>query len=158
MRASDFITELRQGLAQYIKQQFPTWPEYVVRDLLYKGIKGMSNQDEAESWLSHIKKEYPVRQWKLEKLAITVDIFTPETQQKIKSRKGGTANPWGVPNDAQRHATQQAMIQKQGISKEPIIVIKKPNGYDLMEGWHRTIQHLQAYPEGYQGPAWVGYV
>ena len=26
-----------------------------------------------------------------------------------------------------------------------------------IEGWHRTIQHLQQYPEGYIGPAWVAY-
>jgi GNAT superfamily N-acetyltransferase len=25
----------------------------------------------------------------------------------------------------------------------------------LIEGWHRTIQHLTAFPQGYTGPAWV---
>jgi GNAT superfamily N-acetyltransferase len=32
---------------------------------------------------------------------------------------------------------------------------KHTNGYDLIEGWHRTIQHFARYPEGYTGPAWV---
>jgi hypothetical protein len=27
----------------------------------------------------------------------------------------------------------------------------------LIEGWHRTIQHLKEFPQGYTGPAWVGY-
>jgi len=44
-----------------------------------------------------------------------------------------------------------------GVNPEPIIVAKLSNGYDLIEGWHRTIQHLQAYPEGYTASAWVGY-
>jgi hypothetical protein len=47
------------------------------------------------------------------------------------------------------------MIQQKGVSAEPIIVAKLSNGYDLIEGWHRTIQHLKAFPQGYTGPAWV---
>jgi hypothetical protein len=62
-----------------------------------------------------------------------------------------------VPKDAERHAQQLKMIQQQGVRTEPIIVAKLNNGYDLIEGWHRTIQHLQQYPEGYTGPAWVAY-
>lgn len=158
MRAHEFITELRQGLDQYVKKQFPNWPDYVVRDLMYKNAKGFTNQAELDDWIAGIKKDYPVKQWRLETLDITLDIFNPATQQKIKARSGGSANPYGVPKDAERHATQKAMIQKKGVSKEPIIVFKTPQGYDLIEGWHRTIQHLQAYPQGYQGPAWVGYI
>ena len=47
------------------------------------------------------------------------------------------------------------MIQKGGVSKEPAILIKRPEGYDLLEGWHRTIQHFHMYPNGYTGPAYV---
>jgi GNAT superfamily N-acetyltransferase len=43
------------------------------------------------------------------------------------------------------------------VSEEPIIVAKLSNGYDLIEGWHRTIQHLKEFPQGYTAPAWVGY-
>jgi hypothetical protein len=49
------------------------------------------------------------------------------------------------------------MIQQKGVSEEPIIVAKLSNGYDLIEGWHRTIQHLKEFPQGYTAPAWVGY-
>jgi len=157
MRSKEFITELRNKLQDYLQQQFPNWPAYVVNDWLYKNAKGITDSAELADWMQGIKKDYPVSQWRLETLPITLDIFTPETQQRIKLRAGGSANPYGVPKDAERHATQQAMIQTQGVSQEPIIVFKTAQGYDLAEGWHRTIQHLQAYPQGYKGPAWVGY-
>ena len=50
------------------------------------------------------------------------------------------------------------MIQKQGVSSEPIILFKRRYGYELVEGWHRTMQNLKAYPQGYKGLAWVGYL
>ena len=75
----------------------------------------------------------------------------------LVSREGGSANPYQVPRDAERHAQQLKMIQQNGVSEEPIIVAKLNNGYDLIEGWHRTIQHLQVYPDGYTAPAYVGY-
>jgi hypothetical protein len=157
MKVSEILTELRQRLDQYLKQQFPDWPEYVVRDFLYKTVKDMP-PTEMEEYIDFTKKDLPIKQWKLENLKITQDIFDTETQKRLNQRQGGSANPFQVPKDAERHATQAAMIQKTGISKEPIIVIKRGNEYELLEGWHRTIQHLKAYPEGYTGPAWVGYL
>jgi hypothetical protein len=73
----------------------------------------------------------------------------------LASREGGSSNPFQVPRDAERHAQQSQIIQQKGVSAEPIIVAKLSNGYDLIEGWHRTIQHLKAFPQGYTGPAWV---
>lgn len=156
MRAQEFLVEYRQGLLKYLKQQFPNWPDYVVYDWLVKGAKNYTDQAEMQNWLAGIQKDYGQTRWTLQQLPITLAIFDPLTQQRILSRKGGTANPLQVPNDAERHAQQQQMIKQQGISKEPIIVAKTAQGYELIEGWHRTIQHLQAYPEGYTGPAWVG--
>jgi hypothetical protein len=157
MRAQEFLVEYRQAYFQYLKSWFPDWPDYVVRDWLYSSGKGL-DQAEFESWAQGIHEEYPIEAWRLERLPITSDIFTPETQQRLGARAGGSKNPMGVPRDAERHATQAAMLQKQGISGEPIIVIKQDNGYELVEGWHRTIQNLQAHPAGYTGPAWVGYL
>lgn len=48
------------------------------------------------------------------------------------------------------------MIKKQGISEEPIIVTKINGEYELQEGWHRVIQALILWPEGYEQNAWVG--
>jgi hypothetical protein len=158
MRLREIITEFRQSLGQYLKQQFPTWPDYVVLDLMYPQAKGAKSQEELQEIISFIKQEYPVKQWRLETLPITLDIFNPETQKRLKERAGGSKNPYGVPRDTERHATQAAMIQKQGVRTEPIIVFRRSDGFELVEGWHRTIQHLQAYPNGYTGPAWVGYL
>jgi len=156
MRAEEFVTEVRAGLLNYVKQQFPTWPDYVIQDLLYKNVKNMPTQEEINEYLAMFKQDYGQVRWQLQQLPITLRIFDAETQRKIQQRAGGTKNPYQVPNDAERHATQAAMIQQQGVSREPIIVIKTAQGYDLLEGWHRTIQHLRAFPNGYRGPAWVG--
>jgi hypothetical protein len=157
MKVSEIVLELRQGLSVYTRQQFPNWPEYVIKDLIYKGIKNMPS-DEINQYIQSIKKEYPVKQWKLENLKITLEMFDSETQRKLNLRQGGSANPFDVPKDAERHSTQAAMIQKQGVSKEPIILIKQGSKYELLEGWHRTIQHFKVFPDGYNGPAWVGYI
>ena len=157
MRAEEFLLEYRQAYLEYVKSWFPDWPDYVVRDMLYPAAKGLG-QEEFESWAQGIHEDYPVRQWRQEQLPITLNIFNLDTQKRLKERAGGSKNPFQVPRDAERHATQAAMLQKQGISKEPIIVIKQADGYELIEGWHRTIQNLQAHPEGYTGPAWVGYL
>ena len=157
MRINEIVLESRESLFSWIKQQFPTWPDYVLKDFLYQQAKGIRSQDELDDFLTRNKNDFGKVQWKLEKLPITFDIFTPKTQRMLVSREGGSSNPFDVPRDAERHAQQLKMIQQQGVRTEPIIVAKLSNGYDLIEGWHRTIQHLKAYPEGYTGPAYVGY-
>jgi GNAT superfamily N-acetyltransferase len=153
----DTLNEYRNALYDFVKSKFPTWPEYVLKDFLYAQAKGIRNEEELKDWLERNQKDFGQVKWRLEKLPITLDIFTPKTQRMIKQREGGSSNPYQVPRDAERHAQQLKMIQQQGVRTEPIIVAKLDNGYDLIEGWHRTIQHLQQYPEGYTGPAWVAY-
>ena len=171
MKILDIITENQQGVAEgllneyrdqlwaWIQSKFPStqWPEYVQRDFLYAKAKGNQNRKDLEDFSDEIQRDFGRVRWRLEKLPITLDIFTPKTQRMIKEREGGSSNPYQVPKDSERHALQQKMIQQKGVSQEPIIVAKLSNGYDLIEGWHRTIQHLKAYPQGYTGPAWVGY-
>jgi len=153
------LNEYRDQLWAWIQSKFPStqWPEYVQRDFLYAKAKGNQNQKDLEDFSDEIQRDFGRVRWRLEKLPITLDIFTPKTQRMIKEREGGSSNPYQVPKDTERHALQQKMIQQKGVSQEPIIVAKLSNGYDLIEGWHRTIQHLKAYPQGYTGPAWVGY-
>jgi len=85
-----------------------------------------------------------------------MDMFEPNSKRKLIGRAGGTSDlGMGIPKDKERHATQAALIQRGGVSQEPAILIKTPQGYELLEGWHRTIQHFAAYPDGYTGPAYV---
>jgi GNAT superfamily N-acetyltransferase len=149
------LTETRNSLFAFVKQQFPTWPDYVLKDFLYPQAKGIRDQAELDDFLKRNKQDFGNCKWTLTELPITFDIFTPKTQRMLASREGGSSNPFQVPRDAERHAQQSQMIQQKGVSVEPIIVAKLSNGYDLIEGWHRTIQHLKAFPQGYTGPAWV---
>ena len=153
------LNEYRDQLWTWVQSKFPKtqWPEYVQRDFLYAKAKGNKNQKDLEDFLNEIQQDFGQVRWQLEKLPITLDIFTPKTQRMIQSREGGSSNPYQVPKDAERHALQQKIIQQKGVSQEPIIVAKLSNGYDLIEGWHRTIQHLKEFPQGYTAPAWVGY-
>lgn len=155
--AEGSLNEYRDQLWSWVQSKFPRthWPEYVQRDFLYAKAKGMKNQKDLEDFLDEIQQDYGNCKWTLTKIPITLDIFTPKTQRMIQSREGGSSNPFQVPRDAERHAQQSQMIQQKGVSAEPIIVAKLANGYDLIEGWHRTIQHLKAFPQGYTGPAWV---
>ena len=155
--AEGLLNEYRNALYDFVKSKFPTWPEYVLKDFLYSQAKHIRDEEELTDFLERNQKDFGQVKWRLEKLPITLDIFTPKTQRMIKQRAGGSSNPMQVPKDAERHAQQLKMIQQQGVRTEPIIVAKLNNGYDLIEGWHRTIQHLQQYPEGYTGPAWVAY-
>ena len=159
MRAQDFVTEIQAGAWRLIRGMVPKhWPDYVVKDALYSRIPDNVELEDKKAHVQYLLQEYPVRQWRLEQLPITLDIFTPKTQEQILKREGGSKNPNQVPRDAERHAAQAAKIQHQGISKEPIIVLKRPDGYELWEGGHRTTQALKAFPQGYIGPAWVGYI
>jgi hypothetical protein len=159
MRSHEFLAEYQGGAWRLIRGMVPRhWPDYVVKDWLYGRIQNVVDLEDKKAHVQYLLQEFPVRQWRLERLLITIDIFTPATQQQIRKREGGSKNPNQVPRDAERHAAQAVKIQQQGVSGEPVIMLKKPNGYDLVEGWHRTIQNLQAYPEGYTGPAWVGYL
>ena len=155
--AEGSLNEYRDQLWTWVQSKFPRtqWPEYVQRDFLYAKAKGNKNQKDLEDFLDEIQRDFGNCKWTLTKIPITLDIFTPKTQRMIQSREGGSSNPFQVPKDAERHAQQSQMIQQKGVSAEPIIVAKLSNGYDLIEGWHRTIQHLKAFPQGYTGPAWV---
>ena len=91
----------------------------------------------------------------------TMDMWEPKTLKRLQARAGGSSKSSDpdvhIPaNDAERHATQAKLAQQQGgIRKEPVIIIKTSKGYELLEGWHRTIQHFAANPQGYVGPAYV---
>ena len=156
------IAETRQGAWQWLKDKLPRWPDYVLRDWLYQSLKGDAVAGAAPQ--GHIDQMLdreglgPDTVWKLvPNFEFTMGILNPWTVDKLHRRWAGKSDAGiGVTNDAARHATQHALIKQQGgISKEPVILVKKPDGYELEEGWHRTIQHFALYPNGYNGPAWV---
>lgn len=163
--AEDFegITEMRNRIYQYVKSVLPKWPEYVLKDWLVPNKGDFSN-------LSHdaLKKSIMGKlqltglsvntKWQLvPDMKFTMDMWEPLTQKTLIGRAGGHSDMGlGVPKDKERHAIQAQLAKQQGgIRKEPVLLIKTPNGYQLLEGWHRTIQHFAKYPDGYTGPAYV---
>ena len=100
----------------------------------------------------------PNSKWQLvPDMKFTMDMWDPKTKQLLAGRAGGTSDlGMGIPKDKERHATQAALAQQQGgVRKEPVLLIKTAKGYELLEGWHRTIQHFHKFPDGYTGPAYV---
>lgn len=162
MRAHEFLNEYRDKMYQYIKSIVPTWPDYVVKDWLYpyshKGeTSDTSVKDDILDLITNTGLS-PDTKWQLvPNMKFTMDMWDAATATKLKGRAGGASDMgMGIPRDAERHATQAALARQQGgIRKEPVILIKTPHGYELLEGWHRTIQHFANYPNGYTGPAYV---
>jgi hypothetical protein len=158
--ASEGLTETREGALNWLKNYLPTWPEYVLRDWLYRNLTkidpGENPKEVVDRSLSGEGMSAQT-QWKLvPNFEFKMEKLHPDTQRRIKIRAGGSSNPMKVPKDAERHATQAALAQQQGgVRKEPVIGKMTPQGFELIEGWHRTIQHFKMLPDGYRGPAWV---
>lgn len=156
------LTETREGALNWLKSYLPTWPEYVLRDWLYRGLTAKEH-DPSENPKAVVDRSLAGEgmsaqtQWKLmPDFEFKIEKLHPDTQRRINIRAGGSANPMKVPKDAERHATQAALAQQQGgVRKEPVIGKMTPQGFELIEGWHRTIQHFKQFPDGYRGPAWV---
>jgi len=144
----EYLTEIRNPLMNYLKEKLPNTPEYIIQDFFYKNLKD-SNQEE----INELINEYQNIKWELKtNFPININIFDGETQKRIKEREGGSKNPYQVPNDEKRHQTQKELILKQGLPKEPIILFNVNGKYELIEGWHRTIQLISLFPEGYKYP------
>ena len=174
MRAIEFLTEARNRMYQYIKSVLPNWPDYVLKDWVYGLARGdhqagvyFKPDDDFDKWgfnketiLKMVKDSglSPDTKWQLvPNMKFTMDMFNPKTKQNLIGRAGGSSDlGMGIPRDKERHATQAALAQQQGgVSKEPVLLIKTATGYDLPEGWHRTIQHFHKFPDGYTGPAYI---
>lgn len=175
MRAKEFLTEYRTKMFQYIKSLLPKWPDYVLKDWIYNLARGDhkagagDKRDSTDNFLWGFNKETilamleenglsPDTKWTLvPNMKFTIDMFNPWTKEKLIGRAGGKSDlGMGIPKDKERHATQAQLAKQQGgVRKEPVILIKKSDGYELLEGWHRTIQHFAMYPDGYTGPAYI---
>jgi len=157
------INEYRDRLLQYVKSLLPTWPEYVLKDWLVPNKGDFSNLPDDALKKGIMEKVQGAglttnTKWQLiPNMKFTMDMFNPKTKQLLIGRAGGSSDlGMGIPKDKERHTTQAALAQQQGgIRKEPVILIKSTDGYELLEGWHRTIQHFVKYPDGYTGPAYV---
>lgn len=168
MKAKEFLPEYRDRLLQYVKGLLPNWPDYVLKDWMVPNKGNFSNLPDTELKNGILEKLKvaglsPATKWQLvPSVKFTMDMWEPSTREQLIARAGGKSTKL-VPStmslsmkDAERHATQAHLAQQQGgVRKEPVIITKTSQGWSLIEGWHRTIQHFTRYPEGYTGPAYV---
>jgi hypothetical protein len=167
------VTEYRDRMYQYLKSIVPTWPDYIVKDWLYANYAKGETYNKEKGWsFANVGKDIPMilkdmglsvdTRWQLvPNVKFTMDMWEPKTLKRLQARAGGNAKSADpavhIPaRDAERHATQAALAKQQGgVRKEPVILMKTADGYELLEGWHRTIQHFAMYPDGYIGPAYI---
>ena len=156
------LTETREAAFNWLKSYLPAWPDYVLRDWMYNHLRGDwdASGDDPKTVIQRTldgEGMTPQTRWKfVPDFHFTFDSLDPDTVRRIKERQGGTVNPYGIPKDAERHDMQAKLAAQQGgVRDEPVILKKVGNQYELIEGWHRTIQHFKQFPNGYKGPAWI---
>ena len=161
------INEIRNPWFNYVQTKTKEitgydWPEYVVTDWLYRHTKDyFPEKGETPEMYKNIVKSFVESfvdghgqgKWEYKILDISMDIFIPSTQEKLKNKTGGSIDQ-NIPKDDERHKTQQSQLDKVGVSPEPIIVLQKMDGIELLEGWHRTTSALKKY-NTYKQNAWV---
>jgi hypothetical protein len=144
------ITEVRKGWYNLLKQKLPNFPEYVLKDWIYRKV---DNYKDYESFLNWIDEFLVDIEWEYEKnFPITMDIFGDKTKKELEERISGLIRT-DVENDIIRHQNQKELLSSRGISEEPIILFKTKDGkYELGEGWHRTTQTFIQFPDGFIQP------
>lgn len=144
------LTEKREGWYRLLQNKLPHFPEYVLKDWIYRKVE--DNKD-YQSFINWVDDFLVGIEWEYQKdFPMTMDIFNETTQNEMKERISGLVRS-DVDRDQERHQSQKEILQTRGISKEPIILFRTENGkYQLGEGWHRTVQAFIAFPEGFTQP------
>jgi predicted CopG family antitoxin len=94
------ITEVRKGWYELLKQKLPHFPEYVLKDWIYRKV---DNYKDYESFLNWIDEFLVDIEWEYEKnFPITMDIFGDKTKKELEERISGLIRT-DVENDIIRH-------------------------------------------------------
>jgi hypothetical protein len=144
------ITEVRKGWYNLLREKLPNFPEYVLKDWIYRKVDDYKDYELFLNWVDEFLVDI---EWEYEKnFPMTMDIFTDNTKNQLEVRMGGTIISH-VEKDSERHEKQKEILQSKGISEEPIILFRTKDGkYELGEGWHRTTQTFIQHPDGFIQP------
>jgi hypothetical protein len=140
----------------YLREKLPNTPEYVVYDWFYK-----CNKNETQENIEEVINKYKDVEWTLkENFHMNLNILSEETFKRLKQRWGGKKVK-GLDDDEERHKIQSGLIEINGnkviTPTEPIIMLDLNGKYELVEGWHRTIQIFKLSPKGFEYPnVWIG--
>ena len=126
----------------------PDWPRYITNDWFVN--------DSEEEILRKIKlyNLTPDTSWQLyDQFHFTPGMWTPEYQEAHVQRIKDSA---GSKSDQARLESQRRAVQFHGgVNPQPVILSWRGIGYELIQGWHRTVTHFSFNPNGYVGPAWI---
>ena len=149
-RQLDLLLEKREGWYRLLQQKLPHFPEYVLKDWIYRKVDDYKDYKSFVNWIDDFLVDL---EWEYQKdFPIKMDIFNEKTQNELKERIDGFVRS-DVERDEERHRAQKELLQSRGISKEPIILFRTKDGkYQLGEGWHRTVQAFTMFPEGFIQP------
>jgi len=141
--AISLIIEMRwKGLYKELRRKYPNIPEYVLHDFYRTGMGEHP-----------LYKAFDRLNWHQQVIIVNLSDFAPDTRRRILERQFGAINPYEVHNDEERMARHKELAVSTG-KNEPIIVIKRVDGYELYEGWHRTMNILQLGKNGSPPEQW----
>ena len=104
-------------------------PDYVFKETIYRALCCAA--------------EFAKYRWSLELLNVSLQDFNPDTQRRILERQFGDVEFAGTDRDLERMDIQRRAADASSPGdNEPIIVRLMPDGWELVEGWHRTMARL----------------
>jgi hypothetical protein len=144
---------------------FENAPDYVFKELFYAHdgffkttFMEMVEDEDDEHDIDNMFLEWSDLKWHNKIIDVSIGDFTPQVQELIKERDFGSVNLEAVPDDDKRTLVQRELAAKRtGGHNEPVILLETSSGYDLLEGWHRTMSILKHEPTGAKLNAWIGY-
>jgi len=168
----NFINEYRnKEIYSIIRPLFKNTPEYVFKELYYSHngffksefIK-MVNDDANIEDIKNVFTDFINIKWKKQIINVNINDFDGRTRDWLMERKMGNIIANDVYDDKIRTDRQRDFVKKV-TNNEPVIFIKKPGGYHLYEGWHRTMAILSLGSDGTENyenwkkvniNAWIG--
>lgn len=91
--------------------------------------------------------------WELKTLELSINDFSRTTKQGFIDREFGDINPYMVPDDKERMLHQMRKQTGEG-ENLPVILVQEKDGYELIEGWHRTMAILRLGDNGGSPETW----
>lgn len=170
----NYVFETRnKDIYALMRPFFSDTPEYVFKQLFYTNdgffkteFTKLVNKDASDEKIETIFSDWTDIEWKKEVINVNFNDFTKSTKKLMKKRKMGDLNLEIVPNDKKRNIFHKDLAETTYGDNEPVIMIKSSDGYELLEGWHRTMSILSLGSddsENYEDwdkvklNAWIGY-
>jgi hypothetical protein len=166
------ITESTAFL-KYLTRKLPNTPKYVIKDWIYQLLKP-AGRGEEDHWdwsdLNDVFKHggYAAADdfgpldkivWtpKPKPVIFNIDMFNAYAKKHLNDRVNKSPKYW-ITKDAKRHSIQASRLGPKELAfEEPAIMFLFPNGeYELIEGWHRTIQAFQKYGDNFKAMSYIG--